>query len=309
MLPPIDAHAHIDVRIATHELDRLGAAVLAVTRSIEEWGAAAGRRDATTVWGLGCHPSVQSAMNAFDEARFVDALRTAAFVGEVGLDRRSRVPMARQVEVLTAILRAVQRNPRSVSIHSTGATAAVLDLLERHRIAMPILHWWRGTPRETARAVELECLFSLNGHEAKSPKVIDSIPPERVLTETDFPHSRRYDAAADRPGATGTVEQLLASRHGLGQAELRDQMWRTLGRLLERAPPDAIGERLRGLLANTLRGGEHEPTGASAAGHVAAVGRQTSLDDLDLNRDRDRDSVGDDDQAAGDRGRTEPHGQ
>jgi len=284
MLPPLDAHAHIDVQIATHELDRLGAAVLAVTRSIEEWRAVAGRRDATTVWGLGCHPSVQSAMNAFDDGRFADALRTAAFVGEVGLDRRSRVPMARQVEVLTAILRAVQRTPRPVSIHSTGATAAVLDLLERHRIAMPILHWWRGTPSETAHAVELGCLFSLNGHEAKNPRAIGSIPAERVLTETDFPHSRRYDAGADRPGATGTIERALESHHRLSQAALREQMWRTLARLLEPAPRDAVGERLRGFVARAARESEQDSVGESAPSLVAGLERQTSLDDL--NRDQ-----------------------
>jgi TatD DNase family protein len=78
--------------------------------------------------------------------------------------------------VFTEILRAVQRVPRPLSIHSTGATKAVLDLLEANPTSTPILHWWRGTSQETARALQLGCFFSLNGHEATSPKAIDVIP-------------------------------------------------------------------------------------------------------------------------------------
>ncbi len=236
MLPPIDAHAHVDVRISPHELHRLGAAVLAVTRSIAEWDEASRRRDdEMALWGIGCHPAVPSAIRAFDVDDFAKALVSATFVGEVGLDRRSGVPMDRQVEVLTSVLKSVQQTPRAVSIHSTGTTTAVVELLEIHPIQTPILHWWRGTPRATARALELGCLFSLNGHEAASPKAISLLPLDRVLTETDFPHSRRYDEAATRPGATQTIERALMNQHRLDALDLRSHLWQNLAKAFERA--------------------------------------------------------------------------
>jgi TatD DNase family protein len=225
MLPPIDAHAHIDVRIAPSELHALGAVVFAVTRSLDEWEAAQRRRDQMTLWGVGCHPAVPAAATSFSEARFARALATAAFVGEVGLDRRSRVPMQRQVTVLSEILRAVQTTPRPVSLHSTGATSAVLDALEQHPVAMPILHWWRGSHAETLRALELGCVFSLNGHEAQSPKVIDVIPPDRVLTRRTSrihvatiapqidPEPSRHLRASSAP-IMGSVEPNCASACG-----------------------------------------------------------------------------------------------
>jgi TatD DNase family protein len=126
--------------------------------------------------------------------------------------------MQRQVAVLGEILRAV----------------------EQHPAAMPILHWWRGSRAETLRAPELGCLFSLNGHEAQSPKVIELIPLDRVITETDFPHSRRYDRAADRPGAVSTPESLLGQHHGVSRSYLRVQLWLTPARLLEAAPRSAV---------------------------------------------------------------------
>jgi TatD DNase family protein len=259
MLPPIDAHAHINVRIDAAELTRLGAVVLAVTRSIAEWQAAAARDDDLTLWGIGCHPALPAAVDAFDPRAFADALPSAAFVGEVGLDGRSPVPLDKQVEVLTQILKAVQRVPRPVSIHSTGATRAMLELLQAHPIAVPILHWWRGTRTETLRALELGCLFSLNGHEAKSPKVIELIPLDRVITETDFPHSRRYDRAADRPGAVSTPESLLSTRHGISRTDLRVRLWLTLATLLEAAPRSTLSAEIQGNIAQAHAASQPDP--------------------------------------------------
>lgn len=227
-LPPIDAHAHVDVRVGVRELSALRAVVLAVTRTLDEWRVAATRSDDLTLWGIGCHPGLPAAVDGFDADMFADGLQSATFVGEVGLDRRARVPFARQREVFAEILRAVTHVPRPVSVHSTGATKAVLDLLETHPIATPILHWWRGTRAETLRAIELGCYFSMNGHEATSPRTIGLLPLERVLTETDFPHSTRYDAAATRPAATATIEAALMAQHGLSAVELRARLWDTL---------------------------------------------------------------------------------
>jgi TatD DNase family protein len=236
MLPAIDAHAHIDVRIQPRELEDLGAAVLAVTRSIEEWRLAAMRADELTLWGIGCHPGLPEAIGAFRKGDFDEALRSASFVGEVGLDRRSRVPMDRQIEVLTAVLTCVQRTPRPVTIHSTGATRLVLELLENHPIQGAILHWWRGTESETRKAIELSCFFSLNGHEVANPKTIDLIPPERVLTETDFPHSTRFDPGATHPAATMKIERALMERHRLTLLELRERLWANLRATFSVAP-------------------------------------------------------------------------
>ncbi len=251
MLPPIDAHAHIDVLIAPHELDILGAAVLAVTRTVDEWRQVRRRRDEMTLWGLGCHPALASAITSFDLDEFAEALASAAFVGEVGLDRRSRVALTRQAEVFTGVLKAVQQTPRPVSIHSTGTTTAVVELLESHPIETPILHWWRGTPRDTARAVELGCLFSLNGHEATSPKAVSLIPLDRVLTETDFPHSRRYDDAATRPGATQTIERALMTQHGIDEVGLRRQLWQNFEKAFEGCEAAALSAARFGELFRT----------------------------------------------------------
>jgi TatD DNase family protein len=241
----VDAHAHINPEIPALELHGLGAFVMAVTRSLHEAGTAVRRTDEMTVWGVGCHPGIPEAIEDFNPSRFKRLVRRAAFVGEVGLDGRSRVPMKEQREVLSKVLDAVAETPRALSLHSVGASAAVLGTLERHPVALPILHWWRGNPDETARAVELGCLFSLNGHEARVPKVIHAVPLDRVLTETDFPHSQRYDSAANRPAAVRAIEQALAAQHSTTVTAVRDRIWETLVPIVDTMPDSVVSDVLR----------------------------------------------------------------
>jgi TatD DNase family protein len=146
--------------------------------------------------------------------------------------------------------------PRLVSIHSVGASSQVLDALERYPQAGAILHWWRGSTTETDRAIEMGCFFSLNAAEARRPKVIERIPPERVLTETDFPHTQRHDPAGDRPGVVGTIERALGQVWALDEWGVRRQIWTNLAALLEQTESAArmpTGIRRALLLAPATR--------------------------------------------------------
>jgi TatD DNase family protein len=244
-LPPIDAHAHVETGVPSRDLADLGAFVFAVTRSRAEWDAALRRSDVLSVWGLGVHPGVTAAIEGFDPDDFQTALQGAVLVGEVGLDGKSKVAMTAQRAVFDEVLLAVQDQPRPVSIHSVRASAAVLDALRRRPVVAPILHWWRGNQKETAEAVEMGCFFSLNGAEVARPRVIDLLPPDRVLTETDFPNTRRTDRRAIRPAATATIESALAERWSLSEIDLRRRLWQTVGVVMaqcnidDRLPPQA----------------------------------------------------------------------
>ena len=185
--PALDAHAHVEPTIAPRELVALDAVVFAVTRSPEEWTAASERQDPTAVWGIGCHPKIVAAHESFEVDDFAESLSRFALVGEVGLDGRSPVPMDQQRTTFGAILDVLANRPRVVTIHSSGASAAVLELLRHHPVRGAVLHWWRGTRAQTEAALELGCFFSFNGAEARAPKTMNAVPHDRVLTETDFP--------------------------------------------------------------------------------------------------------------------------
>ncbi|MBW8059159.1 MAG: TatD family deoxyribonuclease [Solirubrobacterales bacterium] len=229
ILPPIDAHAHVLTNINGRELRALRSVVFAVTREPSEWAAAAARRDEFCIWGLGCHPGVAAAVAGFDRDLLEELVATTPLIGEVGLDGSSRVPISEQRRVFRAALEVARDKSRLVSIHSVRASGEVLAEIEAvGGIPGAILHWWRGNASETRRAVDLGCFFSLNGAEALRPKVMSSLPVHRVLTETDFPHTRRSDKSADRPGAVATIERALAEAWSMSDDDVRLQLWKNL---------------------------------------------------------------------------------
>lgn len=232
-LPPIDAHAHIEPSILPADLAALDALVFAVTMHPREWKQALARDDALTVWGLGVHPASAESLRAFDADQFGEHLEQALLVGEVGLDARAG-RLSHQKAVLGAVLDAVGKVPRPITLHSVGTSRGVLDALTRRPVAAPILHWWRGSRVETEQAIEMGCYFSLNGAEAVRPKVLELLPPDRVLTETDFPHTFRADRRAARPAAVETIERALENAWSVDRFQLRRQLWRTVGGIFDR---------------------------------------------------------------------------
>lgn len=145
--------------------------------------------------GLGLHPELAATREA-DLQRFATLLTGARVVGEIGLDGRiqNRSSLPLQELVLSEIL-SIARNdaPKLISFHSPRAVTRVLDAIEVH-IAdsghTKILHWFTGSAKETRRAVDLGCYFSINSamfaNEAGLSR-IRSFPRSRVLTETDGP--------------------------------------------------------------------------------------------------------------------------
>lgn len=207
--------------------------VFAVTRSLDEYEEVRRRSDAVTVWGPGCHPGVAAAQRSFNEGRFATLVNHAPFVGEVGLDGSSRVPIERQCEVFDSILRIVAATPRPISIHSFRATSPVLDLIQAAGVKGAILHWWLGSEAETRRALDLGCLFSVNQSMNPSKLMAFGVPITSFLPETDHPHGNRHGTAPNQPGQTLEVERAVAHTFGVTSAQVRHQFWSTLAAQLD----------------------------------------------------------------------------
>lgn len=208
-LPMLDTHAHIAPDVTPSQVNALGNAhVFAVTRSIAEARLVARRQDTNVTWGLGVHPGKPEALAAYNVDTFRRALDYFSLVGEVGMDRRGN--RAQQREVFASILTACSNRPVLISIHSTGRTNDVLEALTEQPHPGAILHWFNGTPDQIDSAAALGCYFSVNA--AMAPETIGHMPVERLLTETDFPSSRRKTQAS-KPGDVQAVERLIADIH------------------------------------------------------------------------------------------------
>src|SRR3546814_14065790 len=80
-----------------------------------------------------------------------------------------------------------------------------------------VLHWFTGTKSEAKRALELGCYFSINagmlGNEKHAP-MMQTIPLDRMLTETDGPFTRAGDRPSQPADVAGVVGA-LGRLHGL----------------------------------------------------------------------------------------------
>jgi len=235
-LPPLDCHAHIAPDVTPPQIVGLkGALVFAMTRTPEEAHAAARRTDDTLAWGFGAHPGLPAALGAVDDSVLARAVAAHAVIGEVGLDRRG--PYGVQRGVLEAVLTACSGRPVLLSLHSTGRTRELLDVLTQQPHPGAILHWFNGSSDEIAEAIELGCYFSVN--HAMTNERLDLVPQSRMLPETDFPSSRRKTLAS-KPGDTMALEARLAQRDGVFPSTVRRGWYRNLGRLI-----DSVGGRSR----------------------------------------------------------------
>lgn len=229
----IDFHCHLDLysdpQGVLREIDARGTYVLAVTTTPKAWRGTrtlVGDRKRVRV-ALGLHPEVVEQRYS-EVALLCGLLPEARYVGEIGLDGSSahRRSLEMQKSVFDRILAECSSlGGRVMSIHSRGATSAVLDALERQPGAgTAILHWFSGTPRELDRAVSLGCWFSIGPAMLRSRKGRDLaavMPHDRILTETDAPFTRNGDGplmpwqAADclseLGDASGTARSVLAA--------------------------------------------------------------------------------------------------
>jgi TatD DNase family protein len=242
-LPPLDCHAHINVDVTQRQLDTLHQAeIFAVTRTLAEAHEATTRRDRHLTWGLGVHPGLPTARNTYDPELFRHLLPSFALVGEVGLDKRA--PVAQQRSILSDVLSACQNEPVLISLHSTGQTSTILDLLDSAPHPGAVLHWWLGSAAETQRAVKQGTYFSVNA--GMADERIAALPRDRVLPETDFPAKAVKSA---RPGDIRALERRLAALWNVNPEEARRQCWMNLRTLTTRCGAiDRVSDHLADLL-------------------------------------------------------------
>ncbi len=231
-VPAVDMHCHLDLypdpRSQVDTIGRSGAYVLSVTTTPSAWvqtrALAEGKPRIKTALGL--HPQLASERIG-ELALFDRLLPEARYVGEVGLDGADecKVFWPQQTKVFDHVLAScVQAGGRILTIHSRNAASPVLDALGRHNgYGVAVLHWFTGSKRELARAIEMDCWFSVGTAMVQGKKgrdLVSLMPTERVLTETDGPFAKSRGKSLQPAQCDGAIEFLAEiwqmDRHMVG---------------------------------------------------------------------------------------------
>jgi TatD DNase family protein len=224
----VDFHCHLDLypdhAAAVAECEGAGIFTLTVTTTPRAWprNRELAARTRHVRAALGLHP--QLVMERSGElALWEEYLPDARYVGEVGLDAGPRYyrSLDLQKQVFERVLQAcAHAGDKILTVHSVRTARIVLDMVEAHlppSRGKVVLHWFTGSKAEVRRAVDLGCYFSINMEMFRNERhrsLIERIPIERILTESDGPFTQASGRPA-RPTDVLMSVELLARTRGI----------------------------------------------------------------------------------------------
>jgi len=149
---------------------------------------------------LGLHPLL-AADNRKELTLFKRLVDQSSYIGEIGLDfsRDGIATKDEQISVFREVLATLKGKKKIVSVHSRKAEKELLDLLCEYEINNVIFHWYSGPAELVPRILAQGYYFSVNEAMCRSKNgqsIIDKIPRERLLTETDAPYNERTSIEA-----------------------------------------------------------------------------------------------------------------
>ena len=162
---------------------------------------------------LGLHPELVASHG--DQIRqFRELLPQTRYVGEIGLDYVTKDQDNRKAQerVFTSILGwCADATNKVLTIHSRRAAPDVIAAIGEHFPGTIILHWYSGSLRDLRRAIKSDFFFSVNSAMLRSEsgrRLLQELPHDRVLTETDGPFIHEGGAPATPSCVTSTVDGL-----------------------------------------------------------------------------------------------------
>jgi TatD DNase family protein len=119
-----------------------------------------------------------------------------SYIGEIGLDFSKDYIQTKstQLTCLEHLLSTLKGKNKIISVHSRLAEEELLGLLEDYDIKNVIFHWYTGKISLIPKIIDRGYYFSINEAMTVSSngrKIIEKIPIDRLLTETDAPFNKK----------------------------------------------------------------------------------------------------------------------
>ena len=143
---------------------------------------------------VGIHPECadENSMKELDIIKKLASHRKAAAIGEIGLDYYYDVPKELQKAVFAAQLELANELSMPVNIHDREAHGDTMEFLRKYK-PKGILHCFSGSAEMAKDVVKLGMYIGIGGvitfkNARKTVEVVESIPLESIVLETDCPY-------------------------------------------------------------------------------------------------------------------------
>ena len=249
----IDAHAHVDrfdlvgAGAVDSAVDEITARqILTISNSMDppsyRRNLEIASRCSLVLPILGMHPwNAPEWVDRLDELRGL--VEQSPMLGELGLDHyfvQDAAAYPAQRQVLEFFLAVAREQDKVVHLHTKGAEAEVLALVEKYDLRRVIVHWYSGS-LDVMRAFVARGAYLTMGLEARYSdhlaEITRAIPSAQLLTETDNPGGPK--AWLGRPGTPALIEEVVSAvgeARGESPDEIERAVQENLLRLFESDP-------------------------------------------------------------------------
>ncbi|MGL5353967.1 MAG: TatD family hydrolase [Clostridium sp.] len=195
----IDSHTHLDffdcnIDKAINDINENKIIVLANSMDIESYNK--NKEYATKSEyikpSFGIHPWKANEFRGNLE-NLIPYIEESEFIGEIGLDffwMEDSSTYDKQRSVFNFILNESIKRNKVVTLHTKGAEEEICEILEKNIYNKVIIHWYSGSLETLDKLIKLGCYFTISvdiGYSEITTKVLDRIPLNRLLVETDGP--------------------------------------------------------------------------------------------------------------------------
>jgi len=227
MIPLLDAHIH------THHEPKIkypkGWTYLSCSACPDDWPDLQIEAE-NTVPFFGIHPQCpgpERTKSYIDQLDEILLMVPQAGVGEIGVDRRfyPTFPKADQISLFRNQLKIAQKRTRPVVIHHVGTIGTIVAILNDEKLSTPtMIHGWKGSGQMVFELSKLNCYLSLGPgkqwYDDKFLQMIQTIPLDRILLESDWPYS--HGILKDYKKVMEELYNRLAQARGIDRTEIID---------------------------------------------------------------------------------------
>jgi TatD DNase family protein len=255
-MPYVDVHCHLTHESFRHDLDfvikntmenKVEAVVVngldaqsnrAVLEMAERYPVVKPALGIYPVYAL-CHKNINVPfeMEKFDiddELKSIAAaasLGKIAAIGECGLDGYwvDESTFAYQEEVFIALIEIARCSDLPIIVHSRKREERAIEVLEQHGAKKVLMHCFGGKVALAKKAAEqLGYWFSIPANAARSEhskKMIEKLPIEKILTETDAPYLAPVAHERNMPANVKHAIEVIAKVRQLSPLEAENVIW------------------------------------------------------------------------------------
>ncbi|MGX7349280.1 TatD family hydrolase [Dolosicoccus paucivorans] len=234
----INAHEHLSHYPTLQDGLRPDQITLANTMNEEDFLSTYSMRGDTVFVGYGIHPWEVTEETSLETIE--SFVKQADFIGEVGLDylwAKDKKCYPKQREVFEHFVKLSKKHHKFLNIHTKDAEEDVLALLQKYPEATGIIHWYSGPLELVEDFLNLGYYFTISvdaGYSSLTDQLIDLVPLNRLLTETDGPGALEWvNGQIGSPDYIPVIIDYIAKRKGLSFNEVKEVLYQNMVTLLK----------------------------------------------------------------------------